>query len=128
MLYAQIACCILFAITFLQSGLDKVLDFNGNLEWLKGHFGKTFLAPTVPVLLAVITVFELAAGGFCALGTVQLYLDETSTEWAEWGLLLSCASLLMLFFGQRVAKDYAGAVTLVTYFAVAVLGLFFLYA
>ena len=29
----------------------------------------------------------------------------------------------MLFFGQRLAKDYAGAATLVPYFILAVLGI-----
>ena len=36
---------LLVAILFIQSGLDKVFDWKGNLEWLTGHFSKTFLAP-----------------------------------------------------------------------------------
>jgi hypothetical protein len=31
----------LVAILFIQSGLDKVFDWAGNLGWLKGHFEKT---------------------------------------------------------------------------------------
>jgi hypothetical protein len=42
------------------------------------------------------------------------------------GSLLSAITLLMLFFGQRVAKDYAGAATLVPYFILVVINLFFL--
>ena len=30
------------AITFLQSGLDKILDWNGNVSWLKVIFHKLF--------------------------------------------------------------------------------------
>ena len=31
------------AITFLQSGLDKIMDWNGNVSWLKSHFSQTIL-------------------------------------------------------------------------------------
>ena len=30
-------------ITFIQSALDKLINWKGNLEWLKGHFNKSFL-------------------------------------------------------------------------------------
>jgi hypothetical protein len=33
--------------------------------------------------------------------------------------LLSVTAILMLFFGQRLAKDYVGAAALVPYFIVA---------
>ena len=29
---------LLVSILFIQSGLDKVFDWIGNVEWLKGHF------------------------------------------------------------------------------------------
>ena len=73
----------------------------------------------------MITLTETAAGLFSGFGVVQL-LAGWGTSWAYWGLLLSAVSLLMLFFGQRVAKDYAGAATLVTYFILTALGLFLL--
>lgn len=126
MIYLQLLCCALPAITFLQSGIDKVLDYQGNLGWLKGHFAKTFLAPTVPLLLVVVTACELAAGTLCALGGGLLLLDPRNTQIAFWGLFLSGIALLMLFFGQRIAKDYAGAATLVCYFVPVLLGLYFL--
>ena len=44
------------AILFIQSGLDKVLDWKGNLEWLTGHFSKSILAGMVPIMLATITL------------------------------------------------------------------------
>ena len=43
---------LLVAILFLQSGLDKVFDWKGNLDWLTGHFAKTFMGRMVPLLLA----------------------------------------------------------------------------
>jgi hypothetical protein len=39
------------------------------------------------------------------------------------GMLFAVAALTMLFFGQRVAKDYKGAAVLVPYFLVAAAGL-----
>jgi hypothetical protein len=42
---------------------------------------------------------------------------------ALWGLVFAILSLLALFLGQRVAKDYGGAVVLASYYAVALLGL-----
>ena len=39
------------------------------------------------------------------------------------GVELALLSLLCLFFGQRLAKDYPGAAVLAAYFAVAILGL-----
>ena len=29
---------LLVAILFIQSALDKVFDWKGNLEWITGHF------------------------------------------------------------------------------------------
>ena len=47
------------AILFLQSGVDKVVDRRGNLEWLKGHFAKSPLAAMVPLLVTAITILEI---------------------------------------------------------------------
>lgn len=114
-----------FAILFLQSGLDKVIDWKGNLEWLMGHFANSFLAGSVPVLLGTITLFELAAGAFSAVGVVEIIVYR-SFCFPLLGTLLSAVSLIMLFFGQRVAKDYAGAGGLVPYFILAIISLYFL--
>ena len=59
---------LLTCILFIQSGLDKVFDWKGNLEWLTGHFSKTFLRGTVPPMLATITVMELATGFLSGFG------------------------------------------------------------
>ena len=45
--FAQVMATLMLAILFLQSGLDKVLDFGGNLGWLSGHFAKTPLRGAV---------------------------------------------------------------------------------
>jgi len=109
-------------ILFLQSGIDKVVDRKGNLEWLSGHFAKSPLASMVVPMVGVITVMEITAGTLSAVGVPMLLFTDDRTV-AALGALLAITSLLMLFFGQRVAKDYAGAAALVPYFILAGAGL-----
>ena len=103
------------AILFIQSGLDKVFDWKGNLEFITGHFSKTFLAATVPMMLATITVMELATGFLSAAGIIY-FLATGSLAVIFWASAIGTASLTALFFGQRVAKDYPGAAVIVPYF------------
>jgi uncharacterized membrane protein YphA (DoxX/SURF4 family) len=116
---------IFLIITFLQSGVDKVIDWKGNLSWLKEHFSKSPFKNTVPLSLAVLTVVEILAGLLCLAGVVQLLLHDTKSL-ALYGALASCLALLMLFFGQRINKDYAGAQTIVIYLVPTVFLLFLL--
>lgn len=106
---------VFVAILFLQSGLDKVFDWKGNLEWLTGHFSKTPLAGMVPMMLATITLLEIATGLLSAVGLVYLIVTGQNTL-IFYSSILGAASLTALFFGQRIAKDYPGAAVLVPYF------------
>ena len=110
---------LLVSILFIQSGLDKVFDWKGNLDWLTGHFAKTFLRGTVPFMLAQITVMELVTGILNLAGIVY-FLAAGSTILIFWGAVVGAASIIALFFGQRVAKDYPGAAVLVPYFLLLV--------
>jgi hypothetical protein len=121
----QVLISAFFAILFLQSGIDKILDRRGNLEWLTGHFAKSPLAGMVPLLLGIITVMELAAGALSAIGCLMILLRHDSTI-AFYGAVLSGFALLALFFGQRVAKEYPGAAALVPYFLVVIAGVIWL--
>ena len=113
------------AILFLQSGIDKVIDYRGNLEWLKGHFAKSQLAGVVPVLVAVITILEVAAGALSAIGCIMLIVSRETTI-AFYGAVISAVAILALFFGQRMAKEYAGAAVLVPYFLLALVAVYVL--
>jgi len=123
----QIFSSAFLAILFLQSGVDKVVDRRGNLEWLKGHFAKSPLGGMVPLLVTVLTVLEIAAGACSAVGCALIILKHDSTL-AFYGAALSALSLVALFFGQRMAKDYPGAATLVPYFLLALSALYVLAA
>jgi hypothetical protein len=113
------------AILFLQSGIDKIIDHRGNLEWLKGHFAKSQLAGVVPVLLAGITILEVAAGALSAIGCIILIVSRETTL-AFYGAVASAVGLIALFFGQRMAKDYAGAAVLVPYFLLTLIAIYLL--
>lgn len=122
---AEILLLIFLIITFLQSGLDKIFDWAGNLSWLKEHFSKSPLGGMVPIMLVIVLICEVLAGVFCLVGLYQIVF-ATGGKMALYGALLSCASLLMLLFGQRMAKDYDGAKTIVIYFIPAVFLVFLL--
>ncbi|MDQ3711233.1 MAG: DoxX family protein [Acidobacteriota bacterium] len=111
---------MLVSILFIQSGLDKVFDWKGNLEWLTGHFSKTFLHGMVALMLATITLMELATGFLSAAGIVY-FLITGSTVLIFYSSVIGTASIAALFFGQRVAKDYAGAAVLIPYFILLII-------
>lgn len=121
----QMVTSVWLAILFLQSGVDKMVDRRGNLEWLNGHFAKSPLAKLVPIMVTMITVFEIAAGTLSAVGCVLIVLGQGSAC-AFYGALVSSVSILALFFGQRMAKDYAGAAVLVPYFLLTLVAIYVL--
>jgi diacylglycerol kinase len=121
----QILASAFLAILFLQSGIDKIVDRRGNFEWLKGHFAKSPLAGIVPALLICITILEVAAGALSGVGCLLIILLKDSTI-AFYGAVLSAAAVTALFFGQRTAKDYAGAAVLVPYFLLTLLAIYLL--
>ena len=121
----QILVIAFLAILFLQSGIDKIVDRRGNLEWLKGHFAKSPLAGIVPAMLTIITILETAAGAFSAIGCATVILFHDSTL-AFYGAVISAVAIIALFLGQRIAKDYAGAAVLVPYFLLTLVAIYLL--
>lgn len=119
---ASVLSSAMLAVLFLQSGLDKVTDRAGNLGWLKDHFSKSPLRNAVPVLLSGITAAELLAGLLSAIGVIVL-LWRGNSQIAMYGAAVSALSILMLFSGQRIARDYQGAASLVPYFLLALAAL-----
>ena len=120
----EIVLLIFLLITFLQSGIDKISDWKGNLGWLKGHFANTPLKNIIPALLGIVLLTEVIAGVLCLIGIYHLLLGDVSI--AYYGAILSCLALLMLLFGQRIAKDYEGAKTIAIYFIPAIFLVFLL--
>ena len=113
------------AILFLQSAIDKIIDHRGNLDWLKGHFSKSPLGGVVSILLTAITILEVAAGALSAIGCIMLIVSRETTV-AFYGAVISAVVIIALFFGQRMAKEYAGAAVLVPYFLLALAAIYLL--
>lgn len=116
---------VFFAILFLQSGLDKVLNYRGNLEYFRDHFKNSPLASSVGLLMPIITLLEMLTGIVSAWAFLQILFTGSSAV-AGFSPALAGLSLLCLFFGQRLAKDYAGAASLVPYFLVVLSGFWLL--
>lgn len=122
---AEVLILLFLIVTFIQSGIDKLIDWKGNVSFIKEHFKKSPLKNNVPLLLAIILIIEILAGILMIIGVYQLYTAEVK-EIALLGIELSAITLIFLLIGQRLAKDYAGAMSLGVYFMITVLGVFLL--
>jgi|TARA_B110000196_G_C20811546_1_gene504937 uncharacterized membrane protein YphA (DoxX/SURF4 family) len=119
---SQILIALFLAICFLQSGIDKIIDHKGNLDWLTGHFSKSPLKSLVPLLLTIITITELLGGFLCLVGIFDFLINDTKSLML-YGFIINAISLVALFFGQRIAKDYEGAAVLLGYFVLSIIGI-----
>jgi len=125
LMFVRIGFAAFFAILFIQSGSDKVINFRENMSYIVAHFSKTTLSGLAPVLFILLTLSEVLAGLVSGYGIVELIIHQ-SQQVAQLGALFSMLSLLFVFFGQRIAKDYGGASGLTGYFLVSVLAIFVL--
>jgi len=123
----QVLVSAFLAVLFLQSGIDKVVDRSGNREYLNAHFARSPLAGTVGPMFLVITILEVSAGALSGVGCALLFLTRDSTV-AYLGAVIGGVNIVALFFGQRIAKDYAGAAALVPYFLLALTAIYLLAA
>ncbi len=122
---ASILLLAFLAITFIQSSYDKLFYWKDNLDFLKEHFAKTQLKNLVRLALLNILVLELISGILCVVGGIELFVSNGRT-FGLYGAVFYSITLLMLLFGQRLAKDYDGARTIVIYFIPAVMAVLLL--
>ena len=121
----QILSVLFLAILFLQSGFDKIFDKKGNLDWLITHFSNSPLKNIVYQMFYIVTIVEIISGVLNTIGIFFLIRDG-NTFYATLGAFFACVTIIMLFFGQRIAKDYAGAQSLVSYFILSLMTLLLL--
>ena len=121
----QILASAFLAILFLQSGIDKILDRRGNFEWLKGHFAKSPLAGIVPALL---DLHHDPGGGGRRAERRRLRAGNSFERFDDRVLRGNSfrGSHHGAVFGQRIAKDYAGAAVLVPYFLLTLVAIYLL--
>ncbi|MBF4473637.1 DoxX family protein [Flavobacterium sp. HJJ] len=122
---ASILLLVFLAITFLQSSQDKLFHWKENLDWLKEHFAETPLRNQVPLALLNVLILELISGVLCTVGAIELAVNS-GRVYGLYGSIFSSITLIMLLFGQRLAKDYDGARTIVLYFIPTVMAVYWL--
>lgn len=113
------------AVVFLQSGFDKAFNYKREMGWVRQKFTRSPLYDYVGTLFVIITLFEIAAGLLSAAGAFMMLAGQ-SIEIAQAGAWTACLTMLMLVFGQRITRDFTGAASLVPYFIVSLLSLYFL--
>lgn len=122
---SEILLLLFLVITFLQSGIDKITDWKGNVSFIKEHFKNSPLKNNVPFLLGIILFLEIVASLFMLFGIYEI-ITSGQKEMALIGVEICAITLLFLLIGQRLAKDYAGAISLTVYFILTVFGVFLL--
>ena len=122
----QIFIAIFISIAFLQSGLDKIIDRKGNIEFLNIHFSKSSLLKVIPFMLSLLMILELT-GSLMLIYGIYFAFAMRSTLWIFYGFVVIAITLIILFSGQRIAKDYLGAADLVPYFILIMLGIMSMY-
>jgi len=122
---ASLLLLVFFGITFLQSSYEKLFYWEDNVNWLKEHFAKTRLKNHVKLALINLVIMELISTILCFVGCIELLVNK-GRLFGYYGALFSAITLLMMLFGQRLAKDYDGARTIVIYFIPAVMAVYWL--
>ena len=122
---AEILVLLFFIITYFLSVLEKLVNWKGTVAYYSNHFKNTILFKMIPILLIQILLFEIAALIFISLGLYFLVKEETIFI-AKLGLEISALTLLMFLFGQRLAKDYPGAMNITVYFILNIIGIYLL--
>lgn len=122
---AEVLILIFLTITFLISSVEKLSDWKGNVHFIKEHFKNSPLRNSVPLLLSIVLLTEVIACIFMCLGIYQMY-TSTNKEFALLGVSLCAVTLLFLLIGQRMAKDYPGAMSLGVYFIITLFGVYLL--
>jgi uncharacterized membrane protein YphA (DoxX/SURF4 family) len=111
-----------FFIVFIQSGVDKIFDYKGNLSFLNDLLKIYFSPPLIAFALILVTIFELISGILCLIGIVDFIFNKSNLIGLI-GLIIGSLALLILLFGQRVSKNYDGAKTITIYFILAMIGI-----
>ena len=122
----QIFIAIFLFIAFFQSGLDKVIDRKGNLDFLKAHFSDSPVIKIIPIMLMILTFLEIIGSLMLGYGVYYAFVNR-STLWIFYGFVVIAITIIILFAGQRIAKDYLGAADLVPYFILIMLGIMSMY-
>ncbi len=122
---AEILILLFFIITYVVSVLEKISDWKGTVHYYSEHFKKTIFSKIIPLLLFNVVLFETITLFLLMLG-LYFMVKDANLLIAKIGLELSAITLLMFLLGQRLAKDYPGAMSIAVYFILNCFGIYLL--
>jgi len=136
-MFIYILICVFFLILYAQSAIDKIQCKQENISWLQGHFKQSILANYVPVLFFTLTLLELITAFLFLINIIIIVSPDDFSNILETvffidginqmgAYYMSMITLLSLFFGQRIAKDYEGAKTIAIYFTLNIVSVIFI--
>lgn len=114
---------LFLSIVFIQSSLDKVLNWKPNLDFTINTLSSKFPKYLVIVSLLSVTFFELVGGLSSFFGIVEICMGSEPLFWSKVGVYSSSLALLILLTGQRISMNYEDAKTIVIYFLVCIAGM-----
>lgn len=121
----EIMILLFLFITFVISSFEKITDWKGSINFIENHFINSPLKNFVPFLLAILLIIEIFGSGFILGGIFEL-IFYGEKKLAFIGISICAISLIFMLIGQRLAKDYVGAMSLTVYFILTVFGMFLL--
>ncbi len=120
---AQILILIYIIITFLYSAMEKIFQWKQSIDYYQSHFKNTFMEKFIPPSLLLVIFMEVITVTLSLIGIYNL-IQFNDKAFGYYGLVIAAITLLGLMIGQRIAKDYSGAMLITVYFILTVFGLF----
>ncbi len=121
-LFLQIFALSYILILFGQTAADKLFNWDANKDYLKNYFTNSPLNKFSGILFFILFFLEASAFLFSSLAIFNLLLISCGAGYPDAVVFLNGQSalsmdlaLLGIFFGQRLAKDYASAASSTTY-------------
>jgi hypothetical protein len=124
-LTAEFLIILFFSVTYFYSVFEKLQDWSGTISYYTNHFKAAFFIKYISKILISIVIFESIIFILLGISLVTITLNS-DTILGKIGLEISALVLILFLIGQRVAKDYPGAMNITVYFILNVIGIYLL--
>lgn len=122
---AELLILLFLIVTYAFSFFEKVFDWKNTIGYIEKNFEKTVIKNYIKPLIAFLVFIEAIALFFLIIGLFDL-IFYNKTRFAIIGISIVASSIIYMLIGQRIAKDYPGATSLVSYFLLTVFCLYLL--
>ncbi len=122
--YSGVVLILIFLfVTYLMSAYEKLFAWNITVAHYCDMYRGVFSSAIVKMSILIISGLEITT---CVLTSIALYdiMAVPSLWYASYAFMLSGFLIIILLFGLRIVKDYAGSSGLGIYFLISMLGLF----